>query len=488
MMQRSNTMRKVKNLNRRDFLRISTGLALGAVAAACAPAKPTPAPTEVPEVPEAPAAPELPFEVAPEAIDPLNVEKGTAEGIFFEGGYGIDYIKYAADILDKLHPETEISVTGIQRVDEQLRPRFIAGNPPDVIDNSGAGNLDTTALAAEGQLLDLEPLMNAAALDTPGKLFKETLFPGSQEVGVFDGKQLFLNIAYTVFGVWHSKSLFEKKGWEYPKMWDDMLDFCAMIKKETDMSPWTYQGKYPGYMVFGVLVPLIYKIGGNQAIINLDNLEPDAWRAPEVKEAVNLMYQLAEQDYIMPGTAGLTHTESQAEWLQGKAVFLPCGTWLENEMKGLTPDGFDMVVKPVPGIEAGKGSPESIYASSGETYFVPAKAKNPRTGMEFLRCLMSKAGAKYFVTEVASMMPIIGGAEGVELSPAMDSAIKDVEAAGDEIFVYKYPGWYRKLDTEVSNRTGELLTKRMTVDEFIDAIQKVADEVKADPDIPKYRR
>jgi len=260
-------MRKVKKLSRRDFLRISTGLALGAVAAACAPAKPTPAPTEVPEVPEAPAAPELPFEVAPEAIDPLNVEKGTAEGIFFEGGYGIDYIKYAADILDELHPETEISVTGIQRVDEQLRPRFIAGNPPDVIDNSGAGNLDTTALAAEGQLLDLEPLMNAAALDTPSKLFKETLFPGSQDVGVFDGKQLFLNIAYTVFGVWHSKSLFEKKGWEYPKMWDDMLDFCAMIKKETDMSPWTYQGKYPGYMVFGVLVPLIYKIGGNQAII-----------------------------------------------------------------------------------------------------------------------------------------------------------------------------------------------------------------------------
>ena len=86
--------------------------------------------------------------------------------------------------------------------------------------------------------------------------------------------------------------------------------------------------------------------------------------------------------------------------------------------------------------------------------------------------------------------PLPAGIEqdGVELSPAMDSAIKDVEAAGDEIFVYKYQNWYRKLNTEVSNRTGELLTKRTTVDEFIDAIQKVADEVKADPDIPKYRR
>ncbi|MEZ4622746.1 MAG: hypothetical protein R2867_45610 [Caldilineaceae bacterium] len=33
-----------------------------------------------------------------------------------------------------------MSVSGIQRVGDQLRPRFIGGNPPDVIDNSGAGN------------------------------------------------------------------------------------------------------------------------------------------------------------------------------------------------------------------------------------------------------------------------------------------------------------------------------------------------------------
>lgn len=485
-------MSRRDRLTRREFLKRSAVLGAGAAAAACAAATPAPA---APAEEAAPAAaptefkPDLPFEVAPEAIDPLNVEKGvTIEGVFFQGGYGIDYIKYAAEIFEKLHPETKMSVTGIQRVGEQLRPRFIAGNPPDVIDNSGAGNLDTIALAAEGQLLDLEPLMNAPALDTPGKTFKETLFPGSQDDGVIEGKQLFLNIAYTVFGIWHSRSLFEKKGWEYPRMWDEMIAFCEQVKKEEGIYPWTYQGKYPGYMVFGVLVPLIYKIGGLQAIVNIDNLEPDAWRAPEVKEAVNLMYQLAERDLIMPGTEGLTHTEAQAEWLKGNAIFIPCGTWLENEMKGVTPEGFDMVVKPVPGVEGGKGSPESIYASSGETYFVPAKAKHPRGGMEFLRCLMSKAGAKFFATEVSSMMPVIGGTEGIQLSSAMDSAIKAVNAAGNEIFVYKFSSWYRKLGTEVANRTGELLTKRITPDDFIEAVQKMADEVKADPDIKKYRR
>ena len=46
----------------------------------------------------------------------------------------------------------------------------------------------------------------------------------------------------------------------------------------------------------------------------------------------------------MQGTEGLTHTEAQAEWLQGNALFIPSGSWLENEMRELTPEGFDMVV------------------------------------------------------------------------------------------------------------------------------------------------
>ena len=109
-----------------------------------------------------------------------------------------------------------MTVEGIQRVGDQLRPRFIAGDPPDVIDNSGAGNLDMAALVAEGELLDLAPLFAAPSLDTPGKTFGETLFPGSQDTGQFDGVQHILLLSYTVSGIWHSESLFEEMGWEYP--------------------------------------------------------------------------------------------------------------------------------------------------------------------------------------------------------------------------------------------------------------------------------
>lgn len=427
----------------------------------------------------------LPFEVAPEAVNPLGLEAGAnVEGVFFEGGYGRSYIDNAADIFRALHPENEMSVEGIQQVSEILRPRFIGGNPPDVIDNSGAFSIPMDSLVADDQLADLAELMAAPALDTPGKTLAETLFPGSQDDGVFDGRQLYLNIAYTVSGIWHSQSLFDEKGWEYPRTWDGLMGLCETIKSD-GIAPWTYQGKFPGYMVFGCLVHLIHKTGGIQAIYDLDNLVDDAWKSDAVMQALNMMHQLVENDYILPGTEGLTHTESQAEWLQGNAAFIPCGTWLENEMRELTPEGFDMVIKPLPGPD--ESTYESLVAWPGEPYIVPKNAANVVGGMEFMRCMLSKANAQFFAKELSAVMPVFGGSEGVELSSALTSALQAAEAANGG-FRHRFGGWYSDLGRAAANATGELLTGRISPDQFAETVQAAADAVKADDDIPKYTR
>ncbi len=459
-----------KGISRRDFLKSSTALAAGAIGSQLLPSI-------------ALAQEGLPFDVAPEALNPLGLEAGTAvEGVFFEGGFGRSYIDNAADYFRALHPENEMSVEGIQQVSEILRPRFISGNPPDVIDNSGAFHIPMDSLVADDQLADLAPLMEAPALDTPGKTFAETLFPSSQLDGVFDGRQLYLNIAFTVSGIWHSSSLFEEKGWEYPRTWDGMLALCETIKSD-GIAPWTYQGKFPQYMVFGCLMHLVHKVGGMDAIKAIDNLVDDIWKSDEVLQAVSMMHQLAANDYIMPGTEGLTHTESQAEWLQGNAAFIPCGTWLENEMRELTPEGFDMVIKPVPGPD--ESSYTSLVAWPGEPYIVPKNAANVVGGMEFMRCMLSKANAQFFAKEISAIMPVFGGSEGIELSSALQSALEAAEAANGG-FNYLSRGWYSDLWTGVKNATGELLTNRMSPEQFAETVQAVADEVKADDDIPKY--
>ena len=470
----------MKKISRRDFLKTTALFGSAALLAACKPAT-----TVVPPTATVPAAPklDLPFEIAANAINPLKMpEPMKAEGIFFSGGFGHAYIQYAADLFAKVHPGSTMSVEGIQGVGEKLRPRFVGGNPPDCIDNSGAGSLDMGALMSEGQLLDLAPLLSAPSLDTPGKTVAETLFPGSQDSGVMDGKQVSLNIAYTVGGIWYSKPLFEKNSWTYPTTWDEMLALCEKIKT-AGIAPWTYQGKYPGYMIFGVLQAQIYKRGGIQPMIDIDNLVDGAWSTPAVLDSVKEIYTLAENNYIMAGTEGLNHTESQAEWLKGKAAFIPCGTWLENEMKTSTPEGFNMVIGEVPG--PGHG----VLAVGGEPFIVPAKAKNTLAGLEFLRCLISKESAKYFAVNISAMMPVTGGTEGVQVSTGMQSGIKVVEAANGKVFpFFSYGGWYGDLGKEADAKMGELLTKTITPDQFVETVQKMADKVKADPEVTKFKR
>jgi N-acetylglucosamine transport system substrate-binding protein len=363
----------------------------------------------------------------------------------------------------------------------------VGGNPPDVIDNSGAGNLDTAALIADEQLADLGDLMSAPAFDTDGKSFKDTLLPGSQDNGVFDDKQYVLNLVYSVYGIWYSDSLFKKNDWQYPKTWDEMLQLCEKIKA-TGMAPWTYQGKYPTYMMM-VLTQMVYKTGGLDAIKAIDNLEPNAWKQPAVQSAVNALYQLAAKDYIMPGTEGLTHTESQTAWLQGKAAFIPCGNWLENEMKGLIPDTFNMVIQPTPSVTASEKVPfQGIQGGGGEGFIVPAQGKNVAGGKEFLRELWSKQGARFFSQNTRALTTVVGAAEGLDLGTAFASVDQAVKAAGSNTFVAQYGSWYKKLSDDASNAIGDMLNKRSTPEQFMDTAQKAADAIAQDSSVKKYHR
>lgn len=405
---------------------------------------------------------------------------------YFSGGYGTDFLSYLDNIFEKLHPGAKVNAHFIQREQEQLQPRFIAGSPPDVIYNGGAGDLNVASLVADGQLLDLAPVLNAPSLDTPGRTVKDTLVPGSQQNGIYSGKQYAIQFVSYYYGIWYSSSLFKKKGWTYPDSWDKMIAFCQDLKK-AGMNPWTYQGKYPSYMN-ALLDAMIFHQGGWDAILKIDNLEPNAWKQPAVKNAVEAIYQLVANDFFMPGTAGLTHTEAQAEWLKGNAVFIPCGTWLEREMLKLIPDGFDMVVQPIPTLSGDKQPMTSVEGAFGGDFIVPAKAKYPNAGLEICRLLLSKTEAKFFAEDVLSPMTVAAVPYEQIKSTAFQSAQEMVKKADDNIFSFRYGAWYAKLSTEESNQMGALLTKQIKPDEFMDKVQKVADDTARDPSVTKYKR
>ncbi|MET8044338.1 N-acetylglucosamine/diacetylchitobiose ABC transporter substrate-binding protein [Micromonospora sp. NPDC005215] len=422
------------------------------------------------------------------ADNPLGVKADAPlEVVIFKGGYGDDYAKHAGTLYTQKYAGAKIDHQGIQKIGEALQPRFVANTPPDVVDNTGASRLDIATLVSAKQVSDLSQLLDAPAYDDPGKTVRDTLLPGVVDDGTFDTVPLTLNFTYTAWGLWYSRPLFAARGWSYPKNWDEMLTLCATIKA-AGIAPWTYQGKYPEY-INDPLLSMAAKTGGPSLVKAVDNLEPNAWKAPGLIGAAEAFAELAGKGYIMSGSEALSHTEAQAAWSQGKAAFIPCGSWLESEQKGVTAPSFDMVMGPVPSrTSADVLKHTALQAASSESFLVPAKATNPAGGMEYLRILFSKQSAKAFAETAGTLPAVAGATDGLTLSSGLGSVRDAVQAAGTETFTYRFRTWYAPLAKAVDDATGELVNRRSTAAQWSDRIQKAADSLAKDSSVKKYTR
>ncbi|MFJ6656921.1 N-acetylglucosamine/diacetylchitobiose ABC transporter substrate-binding protein [Streptomyces sp. NPDC091377] len=420
--------------------------------------------------------------------NPLGVKQGLAlEAFIFKGGLGDQYAKDAEADYKKTYG-ADVKHTGTQQVGPKLTPRFSGGNPPDVIDNSGADHLDMNRLSSQGQLQDLQALLDAASLDDPAKKVSETIHPSTLEKGLHGDVFDVLYYAFTIYGSWYSKKLMDDKGWTYPKTLDEMVTLCGEIKKEK-IAPWTYPGKYPYYVHFNLFAQ-IAKIGGMEGWIAIDNLEPNAWTGNDaVKQVIEHYEELAAKGYFLEGSQGMTHIQSQTAWTKNKAVFIPNGSWVENEAAPTTPDDFQMSVGALFDGSGDKLPQGTLRAEPSEPYIVASKGKNPVGGMELLRIMLSKKHAQNFATKVKSLTCVVDATEGMTLSPGLASASSVFGAAGDNIISLQLQEWYPALtDEKIGGLTGQLLTGDLKAADWIKKTQQYADEVKKDDTVQKFTR
>ncbi|MEU9757923.1 carbohydrate ABC transporter, N-acetylglucosamine/diacetylchitobiose-binding protein, partial [Streptomyces althioticus] len=72
------------------------------------------------------------------ATNPFGVAaNSTVEAAIFDGGYGTDYVDYTNQVLGSQVKGLKVKVDPVVDIAPQLQPRFVGGNPPDLIDNSG---------------------------------------------------------------------------------------------------------------------------------------------------------------------------------------------------------------------------------------------------------------------------------------------------------------------------------------------------------------
>ncbi len=415
----------------------------------------------------------------------VAIGKEKLEVAVFEGGYGIDFFQEVGEQFEVLHPDVEVEVWGNPRIGEQLRPRFIAGNPPDVVYPIGPAPIDVWQLIHLNKAYPLNDVLDSPAIGAEGT-FGDTFIPSLLESGKVGDTYYLIPGSNDVYSWWYNEGLFENLGISVPTTYEELLEICEKIKA-SGVSPFTFQGRYPVYMTGGFLLPFAVRIGGIQALVDAENLVPGAWNSDSFLKAAEMIVELLEKGYFQNGALGMTHTESQVEFLQGRAAMIPCGTWLESEMSEQIPEGFRMRMMQIPAVNPDVDP--TIIGTVVNYWMVPSEANNPELGAEYLKLLFSVPNCEEWVREKKSLMPIKGTGFVAE-SEALLSAVRILENSS-MVFIEPFLGWtpwYPTLGKAAEDGMAALLNRDITPQQYVDSIEKEAERIRNDERIPKYIR
>jgi N-acetylglucosamine transport system substrate-binding protein len=397
----------------------------------------------------------------------------------FKGGYGIDFYEEAAKEW-AAKKGAEVKVEGDPRVWEKLRPRFTGGNPPDL--TFPGWDMDHWALAEEGQLEDLTAALKEKPFEGEGT-WGDTFNPQLLALGQLDGKQYVLPYYVMIFGWWIDPGVFEKHGWTPPETWDELLALGEKIKA-AGIAPLTYQGKYPYYVIDGMLLPWAMSVGGPDAVRAAQNMEPGAWKSEAFLKAASMIDELRQKGFFQKGALGLTHTEAQNEFLNGKAAMIPCGSWLSSEMEKSMPPGVKLQFMKVPVVSGGKGDPTAVHIGI-EPWMVPSAAKNKAEAIDLFKYMTSLPKAKQFVEKKGTLMAI----KGSEQTKLPEVLVAPAKAYTESKYVWatEYRHLYKVFNTELEGLMASLLEGKITPQEFCDKAEAEADKVRKDDNIKKRK-
>ncbi|HVY50880.1 MAG TPA: N-acetylglucosamine/diacetylchitobiose ABC transporter substrate-binding protein [Devosia sp.] len=420
--------------------------------------------------------------LAQDAANPFGVADGSSvDAVIFNGGYGIDYVQFAADIMQKQHPNVKVTVSPSTQIATELQPRFVGGNPPDIIDNSGADAIGFNSIL--DQLEDMNSVLDAPNLE--GTKIRDTLFGGVEAPGTFGDKFVALNYVMTVYGIWYSQSLFDENGWKAPTNWDEAKELGAKAKeKGLYLLGW---GKEAATYYQTTMIASAIKEGGDEVRLALDNIQPKCWSHPAVQAAFQHLYDIIQAGYMHPGGSGTQFTAAQAQWSNDQSWLLyPSGSWIENEMKKATKDGFKMTGIPDLAVTANsKMKPTALHATAGEPFVIPSAGANVAGGKELLRTMLSKDAATNFVktrlapTIVKGLVPEDGFG-----STALVSQVKMLGDAATDIFTWNFVDLYGT-NKDMLVPWNSFLDGKLDVAGLTSALQGITDAVYNDSSVNK---
>lgn len=414
----------------------------------------------------------------------------------FQGGYGQEYWKEITEKFEAAYPGVQVHMTISPRIGDVIRPQIVAGNPPDFLaisDTDQSGIM--TSLVKEKGLKDITDVFEEVALDNNQRL-KDMILPGILESTRFtpyqDDKIYMAPFNAAPMGLIYNKKLFQDKGWKLPVTWKEFFALDEELKKEENYvvdnngnlikrALFTYQGIYPEYLE-EILYPSLANAAGITQLKKIFSYEPGSFKTEPVKKVLDTLAKIGRDGYLMEGTVGLNHTQSQTNMMLGKAIFIVNGSWMENEMKDSPrEEGFEFGMIPVPVFNEGD---ERYILSSYEQFSIPLKAKNPELAKEFLKFLYTKESIILFAKKSNGIFALKGAQELLRnyLTPGvyeMSSAYEGTTAITQEWEVIPK---YSKEDIRnqlFKTAISPIMSGKMTTEEWMNQVEHAFKEIQA---------
>lgn len=364
----------------------------------------------------------------------------------FKGGYGDQVWKDAAAKFEKKYPGVKVQITADPNIGDVLRPQIINGDVPDFIylaSNNKSGLLQS--MITDRQLADLSDVFEKNGLKD--KTIDGVLDgPTYQPYG--DGKIYAAPLFYSVNGMWYDANLFRKNGWTAPKTWDEAFALADKAKQK-GIAMFTYAAANAPAYNENVTWPLVATAGGKQKLNSLFSYQANAWNDQSVTDMLKVYQKIHDGGYLLDGTLGMNHTQSQQQWLQDKALFIPNGAWIQNEMKDSPrADGFQFAFMPVPAVTSGQK--QAVWSQTEEMY-IPAKAKNITAAKAFIQFLYEDDIVKMFAKDTNSLPPLKNGAELVK-GLVDDATYSSMQIGASDQYVHVSGGFATTQQTNITLR------------------------------------
>ena len=386
-----------------------------------------------------------------------------------------DTIQKLVDKYNESHDDVTVKVTAPPDAGTVLKTRMAKNDMPDIVAMGGDNNY--TEVEGAGMLLDLGDQdyikdVQEAYIDMVYDVNKD------KEETIYG-----VPFATNASGVIYNTEKFEELGLEVPKTWDEFFALGDKVKDIDGRALFTYQGIYPGYME-EMLWPAIANECGEEALTKIANYEEGSFNNEGVLKALSHIKEIADKGYLLEGTVGMNHTESQTEMMLGKAAFITNGTWMENEMQDAPrEDGFEFAMAPIPTENA---DDVHYVFDSCEQFSIPAAAKNPELAKEFLRFLYSDESVSAFAEASGALYATKSAREVAKdkLSTAIYNMYGIYEEANASSLIMSFAAVPAdcKINPkdEIFNPITSVMNDEMTVEEWAQNVEAAFAQVRAD--------